>query len=286
MKSLLILSCIAIGISGATPVTFPTRVNAETFFAQTNPPPATPNSQTAPLIQAASALLRQERYQLESTMEITGDIPGTFFKSAAQVNTILEAPNKINSEITFVSPNGLEGKTYQIVSDGTQVWIYNLATNQYSISDLKQFLQTREAFLMGTLSYFYVTTRSNFGSSTITANVLAKLPEERLVRYFQRFANVDLQSPLIKDETIEGKIYKVYDLNATNRGFELTAYVAPEPLALERIDLAGTKDGLQLATQEQIINQTILESIPAETFSFSPPDNAEQVARPIAIEPF
>ena len=282
MKSLLALGCTVVGISNIAP-TLLTQANYAPLIAQTT---ATSKAETASLVGAVSTLLRLNRYQLKSEMEITGDIPGTFFTSKAKIDTTVEAPNKINSQITFVSPNGLEGKTYQIVSDGSQVWVYNLATNQYSASELNQFLQTREGFLIGTLSHFYVTSRSNIGNSTIAANFLTKLPEDRLIRYFQRFANIDLPNTVIKDETIDGKAYKAYDLADRDRGFQTTAYINPDSTTIERVHLSGTKDGLQLASKEQILSQNIPESIPPETFSFSPLDNAEQVTEQIAIEPF
>lgn len=282
MKSLLTLGYIAVGIGNLDPVLL-TQTNYTQRLVQTTP---ASKPQTSPLVQAAGNLLRLERYQLESAMEITGDIPGTFFRSQANINTTVEAPHKINSQITFVSPNGLEGKTYQIISDGSQVWIYNLMTNQYSVSNTEQFLQTRESFLIGTLSHFYVTTRSNIGNSAIAANFLAKLPEARLIGYFQRFANINLQNTVIRDETIDGKAYKVYDLDISNRGFKTSAYINPDSTTIERVHLSGTKDGLQLAATEQILNQNLPESISAKTFSFSPPEGAEQVPEQITIEPF
>jgi len=282
MKSLLMLGCIVVGISNIAP-TFLFHSNSTQLLAQTNPSSPT---QTSPLVSAGTNLVRLERYQIESEMAITGDIPGTSFASVARVNSSVESPSKINSQITFISPNGLEGKTYQVVSDGSQVWIYNAATNQYSVSELKQFLQTREGFLIGTLSHFYLTTRSNIGSSTIATNLLASIPEDRLVRYFQIFSQINLQNSVIKDETINGKNYQVYDLNASNQGFETTAYVNLESATIERVDLSGTKDGLQLASQEKILNQNLPDSIPPETFSFSPPEDAEQVTQQIMIQPF
>lgn len=257
--------------------------DTESILAQAN---TTSQTATSPLVQAGKGLLSLERYELESVMAITGDIPGASFASDAKIKTIVEAPNKFKSEITFVSPNGLEGKAYDIISDGEQVWIYNYANNQYSISDFKTFLQTREGFLVGALSYFYLNTRSNIGSSNIIANFLAKLPEDRLLRYFQRFSNLDLQNSVIRDETIEGKSYKAYDIDATNKGFQATTYINPEQGNLERVDLSGTKDGLQLASKEQIINQTIPESFADDTFVFNPPDDAEQVEQQITITPF
>ena len=282
MKSLLVLGCFVVSIGNIAPA-FLVRANFTQLLAQTNPSSQT---QTSPLVSAGSTLVRLERYQQESEMEIAGDIPGTSFASVARVNTIVESPNKVNSQITFVSPNGLEGKTYQVISDGSQVWIYNKATNQYSVSVPKQFLQTREGFSIGTLSHFYLTIRSNIGSSNIATNLLANIPEDRLVRYFQRYSQIDLQNVAIEEETIDGQTYKVYDLDVTDRGFKTTAYVNPESTTIERVDLSGTKDGLQLATQETIFERKIPESIPAGTFSFSPPEGAEQVARQITIQPF
>jgi len=293
MKSLFVLGLTLFGLSNVAQTKAVTtdnflrinyvQNNQNTFLSQTSPAPQTAVS---PLIQAGKELLSLERYELKSVMEISGDIPGASFVSQAQIKTKVEASNKFNSQITFVSPSGLEGKTYQIVCDGNQVWIYNVATNQYSVSDFKQFIQTREGFLLGTLSYFYLNTRSNIGSSNIMANFLAKLPEDRLLQYFQRFSNLDLQNSVVKDGTVEGKAYKAYNIDASSQGFQATAYINPDKGNLARVDLSGTKDGWQLASFEQIVNQTTPESFPEGTFVFSPPDNAVQVEQQIEIAPF
>ena len=290
MKSLLILGFTLFSFSNA-PQTIAllksksaiASSNFDTFLTQAN---SASQTATSPLVRAAKEFLSLQRYELESVMEITGDIPGTSFVSDAKIQTTVEAPNKFKSQITFVSPNGLEGKAYELVSDGSQVWIYNYATNQYSVSDFKPFLQTREGFLVGTLSYFYLNTRSNIGSSKIIANFLAKLPEPQLLKYFQRFGKLDLQNSVIRDETIEGTVYKAYDIDAANKGFRAVAYIDPERENLARVHLSRTKDGLQLASKEQIINQTIPESFLKDTFIFNPPENAQQVEQQITIAPF
>lgn len=283
MKSLLILGVTLFSLGNLVQDKAIAENDYRTLLAQTN---STAQTATSPLIQAGKALLSLERYELESVMKITGDIPGASFVSDAKIKTIVEAPNKFNTEITFVSPNGLEGKAYDLISDGNQVWIYNYASNHYSVSDLKSFLQTREGFLVGAVSYFYLNTRSNIGSPNIIANFLAKLPEDRLLRYFQRFSNLDLQNSVIRDETIGDKAYKAYDIDATNRGFQATAYINSQQGNLERVHLSGTKDGLQLASQEQIINQTIPDSFSEDTFVFEPPENSEQVESQITVIPF
>lgn len=290
MKSLklcLILGCAVFSLSSLAHHHLFAASSSNLLLAQTNPAPspsATTNS--SPLLKAGRQLLSLERYQLESVMEVTADLPGAFLSSNLKINTTVEAPNKINSQMTFVSPNGLSGKTYQIVSDGSQVWIYDSSTNQYSVSNLQQFLQTREGFLIGTLSYFYVSTRSNIGNSGVVANFVSKLPEAQLIEYFQRFANINLRNAVIRDETLEGKVYKTYNLRDASKGLQATVYVDAAQESIAQVNLAGTKDGLQLASQEKIINQSVPESIPANQFSFSPADDVQQVTQQISIQPF
>lgn len=252
----------------------------------TNSSPNEPETEASPLVRGVKQFLGLERYQLESVMEITGEIPGSAFTSNAQIDTTVAAPNKFNSQITFVSPNGLPGKTYQIVSDGSQVWIYNLATNQYSISNIEEFLQTREGFLIGTLSYFYVSTRQNIGGSRILGNFLAKLPEAQLLKYFQKFTKLDLENLTIRNEEIAGTTYRAYDINGTAGDLQATVYIEPQRGNLARLDLSGSKNGLQLASQETAVNLTIPESIAEETFMFEPPENAAQSPQQIEILPF
>lgn len=286
MKSLLTL-CINLFVAGSV-FDIEANSNINRTINHNNFPVLIAQLQTSvsPLIQSGKNFLSLEQYELESIMEITGDIPGRSFISDAKIKTIVEAPNKFNSQIVFVSPNGLEGKSYKIISDGDLVWIYDFATNQYSVSELRQFLQTREGLLAGTLSYFYLNTRNNIGSSKIIASFLAKLPEDRLLRYFQRYNKLNLQNSVIKNETIDDKTYQVYDIDSTDRGFQVKAYVNPQENSIERIHLSGTKDGLELASQERVTNLTIPESISPETFVFIPPDEAEQVEQQITIAPF
>ncbi|MEM8828415.1 MAG: hypothetical protein AAGE96_03545 [Cyanobacteria bacterium P01_G01_bin.19] len=286
MKSLLTL-CLNLFVAGSV-FDIEANSNINRTINHNNFPVLIAQIQTSvsPLIQSGKNFLSLEQYELESIMEITGDIPGRSFISDAKIKTIVEAPNKFNSQIAFVSPNGLEGKSYKIISDGDLVWIYDFATNQYSVSELRQFLQTREGLLAGTLSYFYLNTRNNIGSSKIIASFLAKLPEDRLLRYFQRYNKLNLQNSVIKNETINDKTYQVYDIDALDRGFQVKAFVNPQENSIERIHLSGTKDGLELASQERVTNLTIPESISPETFVFIPPDEAEQVEQQITIAPF
>lgn len=263
-----------------------------TTVAQTNPqtPQATPDSslplpliQATPLVQATSTLLGRSSYYTESEIEISDRLRDTPISNAL-IKTTAAAPNKFNTEITFVGDREISDKTYQIISDGVKVWIYDVAQNQYSIVEYQQFIESQSGLAVGMLSNFYLKTLNSVNNNPVAVNTLKKLPPERSLRYFQRFANIDLQNMAIRNEQIENTAYTVYDAPASDRIFEVTAYVAPQSANIERIELSGKKDGLELTVKEKIISQTVPESIPADLFSFIPPEKA-QVTEQIAIEP-
>ena len=279
MYSLLAIGLAIFGIGTISP---------KAITAQTSPQSPTPDNtiplpliQATPLVQATSTLLGRSSYYIESEIEIRDRLSNTSVSNAL-IKTTVAAPNKFNTEIAFVGNNELDRK-YQIISDGVKVWIHDVAQNQYSVEEYQQFIESPSGLAVGMLSNFYLKTLNSVNNNTVAVNTLKKLPPERSLRYFQRFANIDLQNMEIRNEQIEDTAYAVYDADASDGSFELTAYVAPQS-AIERIELSGKENGLDLIVKEQIISQTVPESIPADLFSFSPPEDAEVIEQ-IAIEP-
>ncbi|MEL6496644.1 MAG: hypothetical protein AAFQ41_16210 [Cyanobacteria bacterium J06623_7] len=263
-------------------------------LAQTDTPaPATPQPaiplpllQAAPLVQATSRLLGQQNYQIESEIELSTVVPDSLLSAQAQIETVIAAPNKVSTRITFFNQERALEQQYQIVGNGTQVWIYDRQENQYSVSEYPQFLESTDSLSVGILANFYLQTLNTVNNNRIASRAVAKLPPDRLVSYFQRFANVDLQNMVIRNEQIEGQTYAVYDIDAVDRSYEVTAYVSPQLANIERADLVGQLDGIEILMLEQIISQTIPTAIAPETFNFVPPEDAEQVESPIKINPF
>ena len=284
MKTLrsIVLSTITVASLGVTTV------------AQTDNPPAqtTPASiplpllQAAPLVQATSKLLGQQSYEIESTAELIGNLPDRQLAANANIQTIVAAPNQVNSKITFVDRDRNLERQYQIVGDGIQVWIYDGSANKYSVSNYQEFIQSSAGLNVGILANFYLRTLDKVNSNKIASRAIAKLPPERLVKYFQRLANADLQNMTIRNEQLGDTAYSIYDINATDNSYEVTTYVSPESSNIDRIDLVGQQDGLDLLLIEQVSKQNIPPAVAPETFNFTPPDDAELVESPIAIEAF
>ena len=109
MKSLLLLTYIAVSCGTIfNPTLTLAQTPSDASPAQIDPNLSAVQAQALPLVQSVVKLLGQTSYQVESLMDITGDIPGTYFSSQARVETILEAPNKFQSDITFISSFILE----------------------------------------------------------------------------------------------------------------------------------------------------------------------------------
>ncbi|MEM9507224.1 MAG: hypothetical protein AAGA16_05985 [Cyanobacteria bacterium P01_E01_bin.35] len=287
MKSSLIIGLMTISIGSITHHSTIAQTSTEPLPAQPNNPNLSlPLLQAAPLLQATSKLLAQPSYQLESKGTLTSMFPDRSQVADAQILTTVAAPNKVNSEITLINPNDTVERKYQIISDGVQVWIYDVNQKQYSISDYQQFIQSQSAIAVGTVANFYLKTLDQVNNNKIAARAIAILPPDRLLRYFQRFINLDLQNMAIRTEQLKAKTYSVYDINAADHSYEVTAYVTSQSADIERVDLSKTKDGLALKITEEIISQTAPETIPKDLFSFDPPDNAEQITKQIALPPF
>lgn len=290
MKFLFLICLTIISLGNIGPLTSTAQGTLEDSEppATNTPKPAIPAPllQAAPLVQATSKLLSQQIYQIESEIELTaGEIEEPLMANAHLITTIV-APDKVKTEITFFDPEKTLDRQYQVIANGTQVWIYDVENNQYSVNEYGQFISSQTGLAVGTLANFYLKTLNTINNNRIASRAIGKLPPDRLFRYFQSYANLDLQNIVIRNEQIGQEVYAVYDLDALDKSYQLTTYIAPQSSDIKQIYLQGKKDDLDITLIEQIISQTALELMPVEAFNFIPPDDAEQVESQIAIDIF
>ncbi|MEM6610651.1 MAG: hypothetical protein AAF652_00040 [Cyanobacteria bacterium P01_C01_bin.72] len=294
MKSLFLISLVVFALGSTGTITSPAQTTSDNPESEISQPPlaspspsiSAPLLQAAPLVQASSKLLGQQVYQIESKIKLTTNEIEEFATANAHLVTTIAAPDKVKAELTFLTSERDLERQYQIIANGTQVWIYDSQDNKYSVNEYPQFITSSEGITVGTLANFYLKTLHTINSNRIASRAISKLPPDRLLRYFQTYANLDLQNMTIRNEQLGNQNYTIYDLNAVDRSYQTTIYVQPQSSNIEQVNLKGQKDDLAITITEQIISQTPVEPMPLETFNFIPPDEAEEVESQIEIYPF
>ena len=289
-KTLLLVICLFFPLAN----TFKTQAReieiteSPTLEQPTNKPQKQPisSSEIAPLFKAAAKLLSEDRYQIESEMILTGDAPGIQFTSNVRIKTITEAPNKFNSEITFFSPNGLSGKQFKIISDGQQVWIYDLSTNQYSVSGYQEFIESNDGFFLGVVSFFYLSLQSDSENANVYARFLSSLSEEELIKFLETEFKIDYENVSMKEETLNNIPYKVYQIKDRESGFVFDFSLNSLLNEVEIVSISGKQSGLDITMKEQVNSKISPLSLSRETFSFLPSVGSKKVEQTLEIKPF
>ena len=234
------------------------------------------------LIQAARKFLATNMAQIESQLNISGNFSGGTVNFYTQINTIMEAPKKFRSQIAFTNGKGVIGKQYVVVSDGNQVWIYNVEEEKYSVMTYENFLESNDDFLIGMLSSLFLEILAN----TEQIELFREISVEELREAFNKNLNTDINQVNSDKETIAENEYTTYSYTESEEGFTIKAFINPSSADIKYIHLTGVEDEVSLFMEEQIIKKTNLQSIPSDTFRFLPPINVQKVDEPIPIEPF
>lgn len=294
MKSLFLVGLVIFAFGSTGTITSVAQTTSDTSESENPEPPVAPPSpaipapllQAAPLVQASSKLLGQQIYQIESKIKLTTNEAEELATVNAHLVTTIAAPDKVKADLTFLNPEKSLERQYQIITNGTQVWIYDVQAHKYSVSEYPQFITSSAGISVGTLANFYLKTLHTINSNRIASRAISKLPPERLLGYFQAYANIDLQNMTTRNEQLGNQTYAIYDLNAMDRSYQATIYVQPQSSNIEQVNLKGQKDNSVITIIEQIISQTPVEPVPFESFNFVPPDDAEEVELQIEIYPF
>lgn len=201
----------------------------------------------------------------------------------------MTSPNRFNTEIVVNSLNSnRKSQKYQIISNGTQVWIYDTEQNQYSVGECKKFIQSPAGQNVGGLANFYLRTLDSAYRNRNELVAIAKSDPNRLARleYFKKLTNLDLRNMAVRNKQIRDVAYDVYDIGTADESYRLAVYVSSSSNDIERIERMHQKDGVNLLSIEQIVRQSNYRATSDDIFTFIPPDNAEQVESPIQINSF
>ena len=243
-------------------------------------------SQTTPefeiLIRAIRQFLTREHYEIESKLKILGNFPGGSFSFSAQLQTTIEAPNRFRSEIAFTNSDGDVGNQYTVTSNGTEVWIHNLNENRYSVMDYQSFRNYDDGFLIGFFSSIFFEIQED----SETVDVFLDLTEDQLIETLETELQTEITSANYGTENVEGIQYNTYSYKDLEEDLTITAFVKPTTASIGHLDVSGQDEDLNLSIRESIVDITTLRFIPAYTFRFVPPFDAEKSDTPLPIEPF
>lgn len=281
---------VALVFTGLSPV-----VNAQlsqTAQASSNPsiksPTAPePNNQLSNqpdltlLAKTVANFLKSDRYQTESELQLRGTSSGTTVTSSAQVKTIAQSPQQFRSEITFGTPGSSEGRRYLVISNGKQVWIYRPDLKQYAVMDYESFNKSDDSFLIGMSSSLFLEMAPDFQQMRQQGSI----SETNIHGVLEEMLRSEKTTIKGGSRRLEGRDYYVYEYTDPKEGYTINALVATNTATVEQIRITSQAEGLDVVINEKILRRVENPAIAANTFSFSPPQDATKV-KSISLEPF
>ncbi len=236
------------------------------------------------LVKAVRPFITNNSFEMQSTLNLKFDFTGGSFEVWVKINTIMEAPQKFRSEITFSDPSGIDGKQYVVVSDGNQVWIHNLKDEQYSVMEYSSFNESDDSFLIGMMSSIL----SEFWQDIEDIDMLKSFSEDELITALENELGADISEIDYELKELVGNQYATYTFTDEQDGFNMTTFIntSTEEIEYLQINLFDFEDEMSIFMEEKVTQKNILESISPNTFNFIPPSNAQKVDEPISIELF
>ena len=239
----------------------------------------------APLLKATANIIASDRHSIESTMQISGETPGMEMRSNAKIKTVVESPSRFSSQITFVSPKGLEGKKYEVVSDGSRVLIHDLTNRLYSVISYEEFMASSDDFLLGMVASLYLSIRRRENAST-EAEYLRNLSESEAESLLKESFDLDTDEVETRIETIDEINYQAYKIADSKSGYTFDVLLEPDTEAIHSLTVYGKSRGLNIILQEEYEFLTQPKNIRETTFRFLPPINSTEARQTVEIEPF
>ena len=233
------------------------------------------------LARTVANFFRGDYAETESTLEIRGTSPGLLFQVYLQVKTLVKSPGQFRSEIVFRDPGGTVGKEYLVISNGDRVWMSSSDLGIYAIVDFQEFKRSNNGFLMGFSSLLFLDASTKVEES-ITANNISESNVVDLLHSVLLSEKLPIQG---SSQQIQGEDYYTYSYNDSLKGLSYNVLVNSDSATVERIELTGQRQDLDIVVTEKIRRRGSPLQINANTFSFPSPAGMQQVES-MSIGPF
>jgi outer membrane lipoprotein-sorting protein len=265
------ITTVLMAIASATPAQLPP-ISAPAPSSKTQPSAVTvplkiPTKQDLKLLSKAAGIFWQtDRSETESKVRFQGVRDGIKVDSTIDVKTITQTGGKFRAQLIFTPIGSTTKATYNIVSNGGDVWIHRQDKNEYTKTTFAVF--NRDQVWIGVSSFMFLAV-----DEASRQQLIASLgTDQDLVVNLNPPKPTDLQWT---NRQIDGVNLTIYSFDMEK--FKVDIFLPPETAKLQKIEFTSQEAGLDLTFSETILKRSSQVNITDRTFNFTPPKGTKKV---------
>ncbi|BFM41143.1 hypothetical protein OLK001_30690 [Synechocystis sp. LKSZ1] len=225
---------------------------------------------------ALAKFFQTTAFRTESTISITATTAQVNVNLQSQTETLTVLPRNFHSRLE------LGNKNYEIISNGQQVWVLDLAKKEYAILSFQQFQDSDDSFLIGLGTSFLL----EMADSNITDR--GTNPQDWLSSVIDFFTVNYVQEGLTLSQSQvsqQGLTYSLYQYQLPQENLTLVLWIDEQSQTLAKLQILGQEEGMAINIEETIHRQQVNPVIPRDAFQFRPPAQFTQVEE-LPLDPF
>ena len=214
--------------------------------------------------------------QGQVTTQVTMDVAGEGLHVTVRGDIVLthKSSGEFVSEMTVQPPMGGKPRRYKVINNDTRTWVQDLSAKTYAIQKVGE---DNEFLVRGLLVGLAKTALAKLKPEQLKL-MDAPEPTPELLAALEAGTKDDEGTLKVRDETREGKTYRVYDLQPEkNKEGVISLFVGTASYP-ERLTMTLTQDKLKINFTEAI--KSVLPAIPAGTsFRYTPTRGIKKVKK-------
>ncbi|WP_394795814.1 hypothetical protein [Armatimonas sp.] len=215
--------------------------------------------------------LRQGQLTSLVTMDIKGEGLAVVLKG--QIHLTHKTSGAYMSELSVLPPLGGKPKRYKVTHDSKTTWVQDLGAGTYA---LQKVTEENEFLVRGLLTGLAKTALEKLEPSQLKFLDAAE-PTPELAVELEKAVKQGDGDIKVRDETLEGKIYRVYDLQPGKEKGVISIYVTSGHRP-ERLSMLLDQDKLKIKFTEVV--SSLIPTIPEKTsFRFVPTRSLKKVKK-------
>jgi outer membrane lipoprotein-sorting protein len=270
----------AILLSGSVILNVPAIAAPDMTLPSSALPAPTAPLDLLPLKKALAPLAGEAAVRSQSTFRMTGSHQGVSFTFRETAVVTAKRPGRFHAELSQLSADGTLPKRLVVISNGVKVWTFRPETHQYSLTTYREFEDaSNDITALGlTVGGFYL------GEGHPMAQAFHSITAGNSASIQAALSSMDITLAR-RTASVTGHDDYIYRMALPKQGLTYRFYVDSATNLLQRVELVGTQNGVQIAFREDIIQMTALPSPARSTFQFIPPAGAIKSPQ-VSVDPF